>query len=162
MTQKEKRDLYSGKKIQIPSPRFVVFYNGTEEQPERKILRLSDSFYRQTEEANLELTVLQLNINPGLNKSWRTYSRVFSKTRYVQNRAQKLGHNKELLGKCRSLHDYMKYVERVRSYSREMDFQEAVERAVSECIEEGILVQRILSNWQFDLPIFLIALLPKP
>ena len=24
------------------------------------------------------------------------------------------------------------------------------------------LVQRILSNWQFDLPIFLIALLPKP
>ncbi len=88
MIQKEKRDLYSGKRIQIPSPRFVVFYNGTEEQPERKILRLSDSFYRQTEEANLELTVL--------------------------------------------------------------------------CIEEGILVQRILSNWQFDLPIFLIALLPKP
>lgn len=26
----------------------------------------------------------------------------------------------------------------------------------------GYLVQRILSNWQFDLPIFLIALLPKP
>ncbi len=26
----------------------------------------------------------------------------------------------------------------------------------------SLLVQRILSNWQFDLPIFLIALLPKP
>lgn len=120
MIQKEKRDLYSGKRIQIPSPRFVVFYNGTEEQPERKILRLSESFYQQTEEAGLELTVLQLNINPG--------------------------NNEELLGKCRSLHDYMKYVERVRGYSREMDFQEAVERAVSECIEEGILEKFLRAN----------------
>ncbi|MCI8365119.1 MAG: hypothetical protein HFG34_09255 [Eubacterium sp.] len=120
MIQKEKRDLYSGKRIQIPTPRFVVFYNGSEEQPEKRILRLSESFYRQTEEANLELTVLQLNINPG--------------------------HNEELLGKCRSLHDYMKYVERVRSYSREMDFQEAVERAVSECIEEGILEEFLRVN----------------
>ena len=120
MIQKEKRDQYSGKRIQIPSPRFVVFYNGTEEQPERKILRLSESFYQQTEEAGLELTVLQLDINPG--------------------------NNEELLGKCRSLHDYMKYVERVRSYSREMDFQEAVERAVSECIGEGILEEFLRAN----------------
>ena len=120
MIQKEKRDLYSGKRIQIPSPRFVVFYNGPEEQPEKKILRLSESFYRQTEESGLELTVLQLNINPG--------------------------NNEELLGKCCSLHDYMKYVERVRSYSREMDFQEAVERAVSECIEEGILEEFLRAN----------------
>lgn len=120
MIQKEKRDLYSRKRIQIPAPRFVVFYNGTEEQPERKILRLSESFYRQTEEVGLELTVLQLNINPG--------------------------YNKELLEKCHSLHDYMKYVERVRGYSWEMDFQEAVERAVSECIEEGILEKFLRAN----------------
>ena len=120
MIQKEKRDLYSGKRIQIPSPRFVVFYNGSEEQPEKRILRLSESFYRQTEEAGLELTVLQLNINSG--------------------------NNEVLLGKCRSLHDYMKYVERVRSYSREMDFHEAVERAVSECIEEGILEEFLRAN----------------
>ena len=60
MIQKEKRDLYSGKRIQIPSPRFVVFYNGLEEQPEKKILRLWESFYRQTEETGLELTVLQV------------------------------------------------------------------------------------------------------
>ncbi len=120
MIQKEKKGLYSGKRIQISSPRFVVFYNGTEEQPEKKILRLSESFYRQTEEANLELTVLQLNINPG--------------------------YNKELLGKCRSLYDYMQYVERIRCHSREMDFQEAVERAVSECIEEGILEEFLRAN----------------
>ncbi len=120
LIQKEKRDLYSGNRIQIPSPRFVVFYNGTEEQPERKILRLSESFYRQTDEVNLELTVLQLNIN--------------------------LGYNDDLLEKCRSLHDYMQYVDRVRCYSQEMDFQEAVERAVSECIEEGILEEFLKAN----------------
>ena len=34
--------------------------------------------------------------------------------------------------------------------------------AVCEAILFLLLVQRILSNWQFDLPISLIALLPKP
>ena len=29
-----------GKCIQIPTPQFVIFYNGSQEQPDRKILRL--------------------------------------------------------------------------------------------------------------------------
>ena len=37
------KNLYSSKQVMIPSPRFVVFYNGTECQPERQILRLSDA-----------------------------------------------------------------------------------------------------------------------
>ncbi len=44
------------------------------------------------------------------------------------------------------MHDYMQYVDRVRCYSQEMDFQEAVERAVSECIEEGILEDFLRKN----------------
>ena len=68
MLQKEKKDLHSGKRIMIPAPRFVVFYNGKEEQPERKVLRLSESFHHSTDEVNLELAVLQLNINPGFNE----------------------------------------------------------------------------------------------
>lgn len=48
-------------------PRFVVFYNGTSEQPERRVLRLSDAFEKSVEEPELELKVLMLNINPGRN-----------------------------------------------------------------------------------------------
>ncbi len=120
MIQKEKLDLYSNRRIQIPSPRFVVFYNGTEEQPERKILRLSECFYHRTDEVNLELVVLQLNINPG--------------------------YNGELLSKCRSLHDYMQYVDRIRRYGSQMLFEEAVEKAVSDCIREGILKEFLTAN----------------
>ena len=30
------KDIYSRKLIKLPTPRFVVFYNGTEKQPERR------------------------------------------------------------------------------------------------------------------------------
>ena len=32
--------IYSSKLVKIPVPRFVVFYNGTENQPERRVLKL--------------------------------------------------------------------------------------------------------------------------
>ena len=37
-------NLYGTKKVQIPAPRFVVFYNGEEEQPDRQILKLSELY----------------------------------------------------------------------------------------------------------------------
>lgn len=40
----------------------------------------------------------------------------------------------------------MQYVDQVRCYNWEMDFQEAVERAVSECIGEGILEEFLRAN----------------
>ena len=36
--------LYGSSPVQIPPPRFIVFYNGEKQQPEWKELRLSDSF----------------------------------------------------------------------------------------------------------------------
>ena len=60
-------DMYSEKQIMIPKPKFLVFYNGLKKEPERKILRLSDSFEGgQDEEAALECTAIMLNINPEL------------------------------------------------------------------------------------------------
>ena len=37
------KDLYGSKLVQIPTPRFVVFYNGVTYQPERQTLKLSDA-----------------------------------------------------------------------------------------------------------------------
>ncbi len=45
-------DLYGSTLIRIPAPRFVVFYNGTNRQPERQTLRLSNA-YEKNEEPEL-------------------------------------------------------------------------------------------------------------
>ena len=112
--------IYSSTLVKIPVPRFVVFYNGTDGQPERQILRLSDAFEKETAEPELELKVLMLNIN--------------------------FGHNKELMEKCRTLREYSQYVDRVRKYAKRMQIEEAVERAVTECIREGILADFLSSQ----------------
>lgn len=112
--------IYSSTLVKIPVPRFVVFYNGTDGQPERQILRLSDAFEKETAEPELELKVLMLNIN--------------------------FGHNKELMDKCRTLREYSQYVDRVRKYAKRMRIEEAVERAVTECIREGILADFLSSQ----------------
>lgn len=112
------RSLYGISMVQIPTPRFVVFYNGTEEQPERQILKLSDAFEKKISEPELELKVLMLNIN--------------------------LGKNKELLEKCETLREYMLYVTKVREYAATMSIDVAVERAVNECIKQGILQEFLL------------------
>ena len=114
------KDLYGSSLIRIPSPRFVVFYNGATPQPERQTLKLSDAYEKKLERPELELTVTVYNIN--------------------------LGCNEEIMDACRSLKEYAKYVERVRIYARQMPLAEAVEKAVDDCIAEGILSEFLREN----------------
>lgn len=107
------KTIYSSKQIQIPAPRFVVFYNGTIDQPEKQTLKLSDAYKTEASDPDLELKVTMLNIN--------------------------LGHNKELMDKCRTLKEYAIYVDRVRTHSKEMAIEDAVRLSVDECIQEGVL-----------------------
>ncbi len=107
--------IYSTVLTRIPVPRFVVFYNGTKKQPERKILKLSDAFEKKVSDPELELKVLMLNIN--------------------------LGQNQQLMERCKTLKEYCQYVERVRKYAKEMPIAAAVDTAVTECIKEGILAE---------------------
>ena len=57
-----------------------------------------------------------------------------------------MGHNKELMEACRTLWEYAEYVRRVRLYRKEMSIEEAVERAITECIAEGILKDFLMKN----------------
>ena len=57
--------LYSRKRLKLPTPKCICFYNGTDYQEERKVLKLSDSFEK---ESDIELSVLMLNINMGNNE----------------------------------------------------------------------------------------------
>lgn len=113
-------NLYGTSLVKIPTPKFVVFYNGTAKQPERQILRLSDAFGRQAGEVNLELIVEVININPG--------------------------NNEELVNNCKTLQEYVLYIEKVRKYATNVPIEQAVERAVDECIEEGILAEFLRKN----------------
>lgn len=112
--------LYGNVPVRIPTPRFAVFYNGTQEQPERRVLRLSDVYEKPVESPELELTVLMLNINRGKNC--------------------------EIMEKCRSLKEYMLYVAKVREYTAVEGIEAAVDRAVNECISEDILRDFLLRN----------------
>lgn len=104
----------------IPAPRFVVFYNGTDFQPEQQILYLSDAFEKKQDEPALELSVIVYNIN--------------------------LGYNQELLDACQLLKEYAQYVEQVRAYAGKMPLPEAVEKAVDDCIRNGILSEFLAKN----------------
>ena len=106
-------NLYGSRRIMLPSPRFLIFYNGREQRPEREILELAEAFEIQEQEPWLNLKAVLLNINSGYNNG--------------------------IVNACKTLSDYVIYTSRVRQYAERVDIEEAVERAITECIAEGIL-----------------------
>ena len=116
----DRKSLYASSLQKIPAPYFIVFYNGTEKQEEYWENSLSDAYENLNGEPKLELKVITLNINEG--------------------------HNRELLEQCQTLREYAQYVTKVRKYAKEMNLDEAVERTVNECIQEGILKDFLRAN----------------
>lgn len=57
-----------------------------------------------------------------------------------------LGNNRELMEACQLLKEYAQYVELVRKYAKGQPFREAVERAVDECIKNGVLKEFLSKN----------------
>ena len=114
------KSLYSSKLQKIPAPKFMVFYNGTDDVEDRMELKLSSAYEHLAGEPDLELKVLMLNVNEG--------------------------HNKDLMEQCQTLKEYAIYVARVRKYASAQNLNDAVERAITECIKEGILVDFLRKN----------------
>lgn len=111
--------LYSRSQLLIPAPRYVVFFNGSEPFGDSIKLRLSDMFLLPRQSVpdsylgEFEWTATMLNIN--------------------------LGHNKELMEKCRPLMEYATYVDKLTNYRRDFSIEQAAAKTVEECIREGIL-----------------------
>ena len=114
------KSLYSSVLLRLPAPKFLVFYNGTGQVADREELRLSAAYENLQGEPDLELKVTMLNINEG--------------------------HNRELMEQCHILREYSQYVARVRKYAAQMELNQAVERAITECIREGILSEFLSHN----------------
>lgn len=109
-------NIYSSAPKKLPFPQHIVFYNGTKDEPDRKVLKLSDLFETPPTEMKpcLECTSTMLNIN--------------------------YGHNRELMEKCRRLKEYAVFVDTVRgNLDSGLPLQKAVSLSVDECIRKDIL-----------------------
>lgn len=105
------------KRVMVPFPKYVVFYNGTSDMPDRVELKLSDCFLkpdREEEEPCLECKATVLNINAGRNR--------------------------DMMRKCRRLSDYAYFIGQIRWKMDEgWSLDEATEISIRRCIEKGIL-----------------------
>ena len=112
---KDNERIYSKSIVKIPAPRYIVFYNGDKkDMPEQvKELYLSDAFDMEVETGRFEWTATMVNINAGMNP--------------------------ELLRRCKALGGYATFVDKVRTYNRSMPLTAAVDQAVDECVENGVL-----------------------
>ena len=108
------KNIYYPKLIKIPTPQYIVLYNGTDRKiSNKKVLKLSEAFEKQDINNGYEWTATMIDIN--------------------------YGKNQDLLLKCKKLGEYSYFVDSVRKYSTKMSFPKAIDEAVKECIEKGIL-----------------------
>ena len=98
-----------------PVPKLVVFYNGRKDQPDEKMLYLSDSFPKGAE-SDIEVRVRMLNVN--------------------------FGRNQELLNACKPLREYAWLVEEVRKNNTSHDetgMSSAVDKAINEMPNDFVI-----------------------
>lgn len=117
---KEEKRLYSSTLIDIPTPYYIVFYNGIKNMEDITIQRLSDAFLNKNKKGCIEITATLININ--------------------------FGHNQELMESCHILRDYAFFISRIREhlnkfkgFSDKNKKYEAISIAIDECIKQNIL-----------------------
>jgi hypothetical protein len=108
--------LYSSTRRKIPTPRYIVFYNGSRPRPEREVMKLSDSFEKPLAGKSPAVEVIAdvYNIDLDIGSA--------------------------LFDVCRPLLDYSKFISYVRIRQKEgLVLSDAVDAAVDQAIEEGLL-----------------------
>ena len=125
-----KRDLYSRKCVQIATPHFAVFYNGTEKRPEKEVLKLSDAFINRTDTPEIELTVTVYNINPHNNTQLLAKSKVLRGYMIFVNRVRENLEHQNKIAQNASEYDEAAYEE---------DLETAINEAIDYCIEHHIM-----------------------
>ena len=108
-----KEKIYKPNQIKLPTPKFYLFYNGTEEEPEQKQMKLSTAFKNFS---GLELVVDFYNLNEG--------------------------ENSELLKKTQTLQDYCIFVHCVaKNLESGMSLDSAIAAAIDYCISADVMAE---------------------
>lgn len=132
-----KRDLYGRKRVQIATPHFAVFYNGTEKRPEKEVLKLSDAFINRTDTPEIELTVTVYNINPNNNTQLLEKSEVLRSYMIFVNRVREnLEHQKKIAQNAPE-YDEAAYEE---------ELEEAINEAIDYCVKHHIMEEFFREN----------------
>lgn len=114
-------DIYGSRLINIPTPRYVVFYNGDEKMPEKTKLKLSDAFIDFEEKGDFEWTATMININKN--------------------------HNESLQKNCKPLYDYSIFVDRIKTnINSGMENESAVDEALDWAIGQNLLEGYIMEQ----------------
>ena len=142
-------NIYSSSPKVFPFPQHIVFYNGTQEQPDRKILKLSDLFQRPDGEKEpcVECQTLMLNINYGHNREAAVESCIAGGVLADILRAQKA----EVVQMVLEGFDQEAYEKAMKKEGYEDGYQEGKEDGYQEGIERGIC-GLIHSLKEFDIP----------
>ena len=112
------KNKFGRKLVKIPLPEFYVFYNGVEDFPKEKILKLSDAFISPTSEYSasldfpLEITVKVVNIN--------------------------IDKENEILKRCKVLKHYSNFIELVREEIASGE-ENPLTKAISKALKLGFL-----------------------
>lgn len=111
-------NIFGSRRVELPTPKYLVFCNYEGMKEERIQLRLSDSFViKQDSDYSLECMAELINVNAG--------------------------HNQELMKKCRKLYEYSLFVEKMRELPRKCknqdELEEQIDQVMKECIENDIL-----------------------
>ena len=121
LAAQRKDNIYGSKLIKLPTPEYIIFYNGKQEQTDRNELFLSDAFEAGKGSGCLECKAILFNINRG--------------------------HNRELMEKCRRLWEYSEFIAEVNdNLDQNMSLKAAVTKAMNDCIQKGILEELLRKN----------------
>lgn len=116
-----KLNIYGKKLKKIPTPQYVVFYNGEDDCEPVVKLRLSDAFINEGKSGDFEWTATVYNLNRGKND--------------------------DLLKRCKPLSDYMELVNRIRDNRKKgMKVRDAIDEAVDSCISDGIMEEFLVKH----------------
>ena len=116
-----KYNVFSSTLQPLPRPRCVCFYNGTANEPERYVLKLSEAFGIPSEESDLEVKVTMININ--------------------------YGKNKELMNACKPLKEYAWLVEKIRQHQKETnDLEKAIDLTIDEMPRDFVIRDFIIGH----------------
>ncbi|MBE5846163.1 MAG: hypothetical protein E7300_00620 [Lachnospiraceae bacterium] len=109
--KKNKCNIYGTKRIALPVPKLVVFYNGLQDTADEEYLYLRDLFPKESRDsADVTVRVRMININ--------------------------YGHNKELLEACKPLNEYAWLVEQIRVGCRSLSGNEEKGEAISKALTD--------------------------
>lgn len=102
----------SSRLVLLPTPRYYVFYNGTDDRPDREALLLSGSFVNGS--GDVEVAVTVLNVNEGQNDG--------------------------IMESCEALRGYEHLTALYRAFAATMEPRDAMDAAIDACIADSYLV----------------------